>query len=356
MRLSLSEHEGEVFNFDNQACRKEYTLAAKFFTKRALNIEAVARTLKPLWRTKQDFEIQDMGNHILLFVFENELDANRVLLGEPWSFDKYLVVLRRYEDDSSLQRLRFDTAKFWVQVHGLPVRRMVTGTAENLCKSVGRVIHSNDRSEIECGDFMRIRVEVDVHRPLCRGRRVRFNPDREGWVSFRYERLPIFCHWCGVLNHDSKECDLWLQSKGELRADTQEYGSWLRVDSTSLIRKKVVRVSGMGAPNATSSHGQSMMEKPGMNTDTEGPNTVEVQQGEQRVAETNVDDVSVSGMVFPTKGALSNVLGNEEAFQAHLKEIDVELEGRNDKVLHEGGAECDEVRQMVEESNVVETN
>ena len=62
--------------------------------------EAVARTLKPLWRTKKDFEIQDMGNHILLFVFANEADANRVLLGEPWSFDKYLVVLRRYEDDS----------------------------------------------------------------------------------------------------------------------------------------------------------------------------------------------------------------------------------------------------------------
>ena len=31
--------------------------------------EAVARTLKPLWRTKKDFEIQDMGNHILLFFF-----------------------------------------------------------------------------------------------------------------------------------------------------------------------------------------------------------------------------------------------------------------------------------------------
>ncbi|XP_065624185.1 uncharacterized protein LOC136065223 [Quercus suber] len=219
-RLSLSEHEGEVFNFENQECRKEYTLAAKFFTKRALNIEAVARTLKPLRRMKQDFEIQDMGNHILLFVFENELDANLVLLGEPWSFDKYLVVLRRYEEDISLQRLRFDIAKFWVQVHSLPARRMVLETAENFCKSVGWVIHSTDRSETECGDFMQIRVEVDVHKPLCRGRRVRFCPEKEGWVTFRYERLPIFCHWCGVLNHDSKDCDLWLQSKRELRTES----------------------------------------------------------------------------------------------------------------------------------------
>ena len=69
---------------------------------------------------------------------------------------------------------------------------MVTETAENLCKSVGRVIHSNDRSEIECGDFMRIRVEVDVHRPLCRGRRVRFNPDREVGCRFGINSYRFF--------------------------------------------------------------------------------------------------------------------------------------------------------------------
>ena len=153
-RLSLSKREGEVFNFENQVCRKEYTLAAKFFTKRALNIEVVAHILKPLWRTRQDFEIQDMGNHILLFVFENEVDANQVLLGEPWCFDKYLVVLHWYEGDSSLRRLCFDTVKFWVQVHDLPLRKMVTETAESLCKFVGWVIHSNDRYKTECGDFM----------------------------------------------------------------------------------------------------------------------------------------------------------------------------------------------------------
>lgn len=55
IRLSLSEQEGEVFNFENQGCRKK--CPAKFFTKCALDIEAFARTIKPLWRTKQDFEI-----------------------------------------------------------------------------------------------------------------------------------------------------------------------------------------------------------------------------------------------------------------------------------------------------------
>ena len=132
-------------------------------------MEAIGCTFKLLWHTKKGFEVRDMGNHRVFFLFAEESDVNKVLLGKPWSFDKYLVVLCRYDDDSSLRRLHFDTAKFWVQVHNLPIQRMVTEMAENLCKSVGRVIHSNDRSETECGDFMQVRVEIDVHKPLCRG-------------------------------------------------------------------------------------------------------------------------------------------------------------------------------------------
>lgn len=39
---------------------------------------------------------------------------------------------------------------------------------------------------------MRVRVEIDIMKPLSRGRRVWFGLASEGWLSFRYERLPIF--------------------------------------------------------------------------------------------------------------------------------------------------------------------
>ena len=31
---------------------------------------------------------------------------------------------------------------------------------------------------------MRVRVEIDIMKPLSRGRRVRFGPASDGWVSF----------------------------------------------------------------------------------------------------------------------------------------------------------------------------
>lgn len=37
----------------------------------------------------------DMGDHRVLFIFSEQSDVNKVLAGEPWSFDKNLVALKR---------------------------------------------------------------------------------------------------------------------------------------------------------------------------------------------------------------------------------------------------------------------
>lgn len=56
-RLSLSEEEGDKFNFQSVGAKQGCTLAAKVFTKRQLNVEAIIKTLRPLWRPKQGFQV-----------------------------------------------------------------------------------------------------------------------------------------------------------------------------------------------------------------------------------------------------------------------------------------------------------
>jgi len=43
----------------------------------------VAKTFRPLWRTTQKFNVRDAGENHLLFAFEVESDADKVLMGEP---------------------------------------------------------------------------------------------------------------------------------------------------------------------------------------------------------------------------------------------------------------------------------
>ena len=60
------------------------------------------------------------------------------------------------------------------------------------------------------GKYIRVRVRIDITQALCRGRLINFGGSEPVWVGFKYERLPIFCYWCGKLNHDEKDCGMWL--------------------------------------------------------------------------------------------------------------------------------------------------
>lgn len=48
--LTLSDVEGLNLRLTEEEAVTEYVLEAKFLTKRALNIEAIAKTFSPIWR------------------------------------------------------------------------------------------------------------------------------------------------------------------------------------------------------------------------------------------------------------------------------------------------------------------
>ena len=75
------------YQVEDDGLEGKFLLAARFFTGRVLNIEAIACTFKILWHTKKGFEAGDMGDHHVLFIFSEQTEDDRVLAGEPWSFD-----------------------------------------------------------------------------------------------------------------------------------------------------------------------------------------------------------------------------------------------------------------------------
>jgi len=84
----------------------------------------------------------------------------------------------------------------------------------------------------------------------------------------------------------------------------------------------------MGAPAASLSRGLALSsETPAMNTEVELPSHADWQLGKQRRSETSLEGELGMGTSIPLDGAISDILKDEDAFQNHLKEIDMELEG-----------------------------
>ncbi|XP_050289951.1 uncharacterized protein LOC126728125 [Quercus robur] len=237
-RLSLSEREGPGCCLMPEDGVKTFSIAAKFLTKRALNAEAIARTFNPLWRARRGFKIQNIGDHKILFSFEDKDDVDRIIGSEPWSFDKHLVAMQRYDNDRPLEDIKYDRTTFWVQVHGLPLRYMTIEAAEKICGGVGEVIKQSDSKVYDGGHFIRVKVSVDITMPLCRGRLISLKDDKQVWVSFKYERLPNICYWCGRLTHDDRDYDIWIESEGTLKNDQKEFGPSLRAPPFMASKKK----------------------------------------------------------------------------------------------------------------------
>ncbi|XP_050241257.1 uncharacterized protein LOC126690171 [Quercus robur] len=97
------------------------------------------------------FEVRRVGDHVLLFVFDNKEEAEKILSNAPWSFDKHLVVLQWYDKEVPIKALEFSKIPIWVQVHDIPMRFLNRKVVEDLCEVVGSVCRVDDVNEMDGG-------------------------------------------------------------------------------------------------------------------------------------------------------------------------------------------------------------
>lgn len=265
----------------------------------------------------------------LLFDFDVEVDADKVLLGEPWSYDMHLVSIQRFDGSKALKDIDFKFCSFWIQIHDIPFKFMTEDTAKEIGDTIGTIIKSGDVPEWKGGTFLRIRVRVNTTHPLCRGRRVTFEEGLERWVSFQYERLPNLCFWCGLFSHDNKECDIWLKSKGRLKVEQQQFGHWIRANPFGSNRSLSIEVKGF-EPRQPSSRGameqseEAVMEQRSQIDEGVSPGGGEEIQTMAATAKDVYQKVSVPNMGTGFQGP-PDVNNKQANFKAIIAEIDKEL-------------------------------
>ena len=100
-KLSLSSKEDNKFDLSKNKKTQTYTLAAKFLTCRSVNIEAVAKTFRPLGRMRKKFEVNNAADNILLLrsnlmrILKRSLWENLGRSIDIWWFSKGMICLLR---------------------------------------------------------------------------------------------------------------------------------------------------------------------------------------------------------------------------------------------------------------------
>lgn len=114
----------------------------------------------------------------------------------------------------------------WIQILDLPSGFM----SETLGKQLGDFFeeflkYDSKNNTVIWREFMRIKVRVDVRKPLKCKKKIMKKNAIDVMVFCKYERLGEFYFTCGLLTHKKRYCRKFLCRTSE---EINKSGSWLR--------------------------------------------------------------------------------------------------------------------------------
>lgn len=180
-------------------------LVGRILTEKALNFDAVKRTLLHIWSLKNGVVICAIGANLFLFQFFHWKDREKILLGRPWCFENKLIVLQEMDKDYIPADMVLNFSPFWIRLYDVPFGYRSEERVCAIAKSVGPVLEVED-DFFALNQFCRVRVMVDVTKPLRRFQMIKLRGESLVKVIIKYERLPFFCFLCGLMSHTEKDC------------------------------------------------------------------------------------------------------------------------------------------------------
>ncbi|KAI8005339.1 Uncharacterized protein LOK49_LG08G02355 [Camellia lanceoleosa] len=212
--------------------RSDMCLVGKLHTRRPFNFDAMKSIMLSVWQPTKGMQVRVIGDNLFVFVFGHVMDRRRVLLNGSWMLDKHLLMLGEMDPNVQPSNIRLVSVQFWVHVCNLPLILMNKEVGQRVGNSIGKFIDMDfEDGGIAWSRTMRIRVAIDVWKPLWQGMKLSLSSADPLWVDFKYECLPIFCHFCGMLGHSDRKCDAKLSSADGTPVDVLQYGAWLRMDT-----------------------------------------------------------------------------------------------------------------------------
>ncbi|KAK7256463.1 hypothetical protein RIF29_29914 [Crotalaria pallida] len=206
-------------------------LVGKLFSDIPHSHATITAALYNMWNKPKGFICEQVKDRIYRFYFENEFDASTKLHRQPWNYNGNLLVLRPWKKGHDISAYNFDHVPFSVQVRGLPLKYRTSTICQKLCSRIGSVLEAEIYVTRDSqSSIPKAVVLIDLSKPLQFGAYLDTDDYGNVWVDFKYEKLPIFCYYCGKIGHEQQGCSDLIKDRNENNVRSSKYGPELKAD------------------------------------------------------------------------------------------------------------------------------
>ncbi|RYQ87049.1 hypothetical protein Ahy_B09g094537 [Arachis hypogaea] len=160
---------------------------------------------------------QDQEDEEFLVVFNNE-DVKKGLQECKNSLIERLLTKKRINSawiQSGMQNI-------WKKPEKTDLNRVLK---RKIASALGVVkecdVFENTRDQVR---FIKAIVTLNINKPILKGTNIGSNEDGLIWTDFKYEKLPNFCYYCGLIGHEKSNFQQAIDDKEKGENKSKELG------------------------------------------------------------------------------------------------------------------------------------
>lgn len=204
---------------DGEEVKSNSIAVGRISIDKKLNRNGTLAQIRSIWSPVEVLVIRSFDENLFGIYFANRASMEKAIDNSPYGIQNYNFILKEWMPGVAVEEISFDQICMWIQIHKLPRDMMTMRNLQMIGGRIGVMQDSEDPFADGLGrGFARIKVAMDVRKPMVKELQSRRTSGEIIKMSLRYENLQDICYCCGRIGHSFKSCNEYMV-KPELRFD-----------------------------------------------------------------------------------------------------------------------------------------